>query len=206
MDSHHVNVLLKEYEKQIGIQKEAKDRFIRIALLHNAGIGAFVLWLVEKTPQVSLAELSSGDQYLASLAMLVIMNAILITGSCYQVYSFFSSALRMCVIRRSMAEKLGADLFQSEEDLGRFPDMGIWLAKRSETFPIIMWFTGPFLVLMIGVYMSFKIILCSSCFIGFLFVMADFLSFMAVLYVFGLALWYRKVSIVGKNVLIDAGP
>ncbi len=200
-----IDVLLKEYEKQIGIQKEAKDRFFRIAFLHNAAIGTATLWILDKHPSVELAKLVASNEYSASLAIMLMMNAIMFSGSCYQIYSFFASALHMGFIRRKMADNLGADLLVSEEDLGRFPHLGIWLARRSESFPVVMWFFGPFSVVIGGICLSFPLVAQAKWGIGLLFVFSDVLSLMALLYAAGLALWYRKVGRLPQNVLLHVG-
>lgn len=197
----YVEVLLAEYEKQNSIQKDAKDRFVHIALLHNAAIGTAILWLLDKHASTPLSSFTSSPQYMASLAVVFMMNAMLLSGSCYQVFSFFASALRMVSIRHKMAGTVGTDVFASEEDLGRFPHLGVWLARRSESFPVVVWFTAPLLVLGCGLYLSVAVFSSLPPFARALFILSDVLAVMSLVYALGLAIWCRRVGQEEKKIM-----
>jgi hypothetical protein len=183
---------LREYAKLNELQLEAKARFARLVLLHITGSGAALIWFVDwRTGTQPSAPV---DVLVSAAGVALVLNATLLVGAGYQIYSFFVSALDLSAIRMRIWQILGEDVLHSERDLGRFPHFGNRLAKGSEAFPIIMWCSWPILIAGIGYSLPFWIGWRLITIPTLLYCLGAAFSTMAILYLMGLLSWLRTVS------------
>ena len=192
--AYSVDILLKEYDKQINIQETIKGNFMKLAVLHNTAIFASVFWYLENYRN-KLPNNFFGEEIVILFAILMIMNCVLLSGICYQIYSFFNCAINITKIKNNIEKKIKEKVIFSEENLGRFPDLGVWLSKKSETVPIILWFLLPVTILFLGLFISVIHILTLEFYLSTIIWVLNFIvSFITIVYITGLGLWMLKLN------------
>lgn len=143
--SGELEVHIAEYNALSEFQRDAKSTFVRVAMYHNTGIIVVTTWVLQQasTPGGVVSALTSSGYLLPVLFALPVVNAVLIVGCAYQVYSFFCVALHFQSLRSRLSELVGRDVLAYED---KFRGTGVHGRKLSlflDVMAATMWFVIP---------------------------------------------------------------